>query len=84
MQHNPRVKSCHLVSPMFLNSSLQASITVSLEYVSPKSPFSCDEAMEMAAAEVNPTMTGFDMKVMRNPGILKESYHMSDLHYVLK
>lgn len=27
----------------------------------------------MAAAEVNPAMTGFDMKVMRNPGKKKLS-----------
>lgn len=33
----------------------------------------------MAAAEVNPDMTGFDMKVMRNPEE-KEQCHYTKLH----
>lgn len=75
MEHIPRTKSCHLVSPMFSNSLLKASITVSLEYDRPNSPFSCEAAMEIAAAEVKPAMTGLDMKVMRNPETPKTSYY---------
>lgn len=33
----------------------------------PNSDFSCDDAIVMAAAEVNPLMTGWDIKLMRKP-----------------
>lgn len=73
MEHIPRTKSCHLVFSMFSKSLLKASITDSLWYDRPNSPFSCEAAMEIAAAEVKPAMTGLDMKVMRNPVTSKKS-----------
>lgn len=41
----------------------------------------------MAAAEVNPDMTGFDMKVMRNPEKKKLCYinlHLDQLSHISK
>lgn len=67
MQAKPRVRSCQRRSCRLENTLIHVSKSPLVFIFRPKSDFSCDDAMVMAAAEVNPLMTGWDMKLMRNP-----------------
>lgn len=63
----PRVRSCQRNSWRLEKTLAQVSVRPSVLRLSPNNGFSCDDAMVMAAAEVNPLMTGWEMKLMRNP-----------------
>lgn len=67
MQAKPRVRSCQRRSCRLEKTLIHVSNSPLVFIVRPKSDFSCDDAMVMAAAEVKPLMTGWDIKLMRKP-----------------
>lgn len=68
MQARPSRRSCQRVSPRCVATCTQVSTRPCEDTVSPNRLFSCDVKMVMAAADVNPAITGLEMKAIRNPG----------------
>merc|ERR1719319_2224731 len=72
-QHvSPRIVSCHLILSMWLNTSIQVGMIPKWRWDlwviwRPSKLFTCPEAMVMAAADVNPAITGTDMNSITNP-----------------
>lgn len=76
IEQNPRTASFVLISFSFVNTVV--SVATKLDPpppVSPKSPFNCDTPMITAVAEVNPTVTGSEIRSTRAPNRRKAIRH---------
>lgn len=62
--------SCILVSPTCSNNPFHVDMNVSALNFSPKRPLICEEAIVIAAADVNPDTTGSETNSTKNPETL--------------
>lgn len=67
IQMIPKVKSCHLVSPMCLKVSIHVSKKPSASIFMPRRLLTWVVPMVIAAADVNPLITGRPINVIKNP-----------------
>lgn len=80
-QHaSPSKVSWRRVLPIFWNTPRHVSMNVTAVNCSPKSPLICDEAIVIAAAEVNPETTGNDTNSTRNPEMRKNVLNVRERH----
>lgn len=81
IENNPSIVSLGLKSPMFRYTCFRQSKKPDDLKLSPNKPFNWDTAIITDVADVNPTVTGIDIKSIRTPEIINYS-QLTCLKYI--